>query len=246
MKAGAVMTADAVNVGPASVGPANVGQAGTGSVRGSSSRNPVSKKFVAAMSSTRAMLTMLALVLMLIGLVLIAIYSFATPGAHWQYLAVGALTAITVWVVGYLFGFLFGIPRIVSSGQLRMATAPNVIDHAKKLQTTEAVVAGNPPHMVPSSNLAEVSDWLTKLLLGAGLVSLTKLGEPLGSLINSIAAGMQGSNPPVVTGPPQVMAAAILFGYVTLGFLVGYILTSLWYSRHLEKLVTGNPSHVVQ
>jgi hypothetical protein len=229
------MTADAVNVGAGGAGSVNVG---TG--RGKSSPGPLSKKFAAAMTSTRAMLTMLALVLMLIGLVLIAVYSFATPGDHWQYLAVGALTAVTVWVVGYLFGFLFGIPRIVSSGQLRMATAPNVIDLAKKITDSTTEVTGPPPHMVPSSNLAEVSDWLTKLLLGAGLVSLTKLGEPLGGLVNSIAAGLQGATPPVVTGPPQVMAAAILFGYVTLGFLVGYILTSLWYSRHLEKLVNGS------
>jgi hypothetical protein len=93
---------------------------------------------------------------------------------------------------------------------------------------------------VPSSNLAEVSDWLTKLLLGAGLVSLTKLGQPLGDLVNTIASGLQGSTPPVVTGPPQVMAAGIMFGYVTLGFLIGYIATSLWYSRHLDKIVNAS------
>lgn len=41
-----------------------------------------------------------------------------------------------------------------------------------------------------------MSDWLTKLLLGAGLVQLTHLG---------------------------------------LGFLVGYVTTTLWYGRNVSK-----------
>jgi hypothetical protein len=35
-----------------------------------------------------------------------------------------------------------------------------------------------------------VSDWLTKLLLGAGLVQLTRLGAPISQLIDSVAAGL--------------------------------------------------------
>lgn len=194
----------------------------------------------------RYQLAAVAFGLMGLGLVCIAIYAFAMSGPHWQYLAVGVLTAVAVWVVGYLFGFLFGIPRIVSSGQLRLATSPDVIAHAKAAsQPAQAEPVNASPHFVPSSNLAEVSDWLTKLLLGAGLVSLTKLGQPLGHLVNSIAAGLQDANPPVVSGAPQVMAASIIFCYITLGFLVGYILTSLWYSRILQRVVDGQ-GHVHQ
>ncbi len=87
----------------------------------------------------------------------------------------------------------------------------------------------------PSTNLAEVSDWLTKLLLGAGLVQLTHLGPPLASLINSVAAGLEGGTATEPSGSATVMAGAILITYTVLGFLVGYVLTTLWYGNRLAE-----------
>ena len=89
----------------------------------------------------------------------------------------------------------------------------------------------------PSTNLAEISDWLTKLLLGAGLVELTRLGRPLGVLVDTVARGLENI-PPAATpsGPSVVAAAAILTAYLVLGFLGGYVITTLWYGRHLKQL----------
>jgi hypothetical protein len=89
----------------------------------------------------------------------------------------------------------------------------------------------------PSTNLAEISDWLTKLLLGAGLVELTRLGRPLGVLVDTVARGLEDI-PPAATpsGPSVVAAAAILTAYLVLGFLGGYVITTLWYGRHLKQL----------
>lgn len=91
--------------------------------------------------------------------------------------------------------------------------------------------------LTPSTNLAEISDWLTKLLLGAGLVELTRLGRPLTSLANSIARAMQGI--PAGAKPPEaavVVAAGILALYVVLGFLDGYVITTVWYGNYLQRL----------
>jgi len=89
----------------------------------------------------------------------------------------------------------------------------------------------------PSTNLAEISDWLTKLLLGAGLVELTRLGHPLSSLIDAVARGLQGVPAGgAVSGTPVVAAASILVLYVVLGFLDGYVLTTLWYGKYLQRL----------
>ena len=46
-------------------------------------------------------------------------YAFATPGQHWTYLGVGVLTSLATFVAGAFVGFLLGIPRAVSSGELR-------------------------------------------------------------------------------------------------------------------------------
>ena len=83
-----------------------------------------------------------------------------------------------------------------------------------------------------SKNLAEISDWLTKLLLGAGLVSLGSLGRKLGDLIDKVAGGLGSANP--VTASERVMAGSILIAYALLGFVVAYVVTTSWYQRVLE------------
>ena len=161
-------------------------------------------------------LALLALGIPTFGSLWIVIYAFATQGSHWSYLGVGMSTALAAFLSGCLLGFLFGIPRVVSSGQLR---------HDKGSEAYS-----------PSSNLAEVSDWLTKLLLGAGLVQLTRLGAPISHLIDNVAAGLTSSN--AISGPSsaaKVMAAGILFGYVVIGLLDAYVVTTVWYQNKLAS-----------
>jgi Putative Ig domain len=146
------------------------------------------------------------------GAIWIFVYAFRTPGSHGSYLAVGMLTATAAFLIGCLTGFLFGIPRLVSSGQARF---------------------GQSTGYTPSSNLSEVSDWLTKLLLGAGLVQLTHLGTPIGKLIHTVAAGLYSSAP--YSGAATATAGAIIFGYFAIGLLYGYVITTMWYQRKLTQ-----------
>jgi Putative Ig domain len=158
-------------------------------------------------------LAILALAGPILGIIPIFVYAFTTPGTPGTYLGVGVLTALAAFLAGCLTGFLFGIPRVVSSGQARLATSSEY---------------------APSSNLAEVSDWLTKLLLGAGLVQLTRLGAPISHLINKVAAGLHTTT--AYSGPATVLAGAIMFGYVTIGLLDGYVVTTIWYQKKLASL----------
>lgn len=158
-------------------------------------------------------LALLALGIPIVGGVWIAIYAFSTPGAHWSYLGVGMSTAVAAFLSGCLIGFLFGIPKVISSGQLRQQGSGE---------------------FSPSSNLAEVSDWLTKLLLGAGLVQLTHLAAPISHLIDSVAAGLTTASAP--SSAAKVMAGTILFGYAAVGMLDAYVVTTMWYQNKLEDL----------
>jgi hypothetical protein len=63
-------------------------------------------------------------------------------------------------------------------------------------------------------------------------VSLTKLGGPIGRLIDNVAAGLG----PSITGSSSVMAGAVLFGYSVIGFLDGFIITTVWYQKKLTEL----------
>jgi len=89
------------------------------------------------------------------------------------------LASLAAFVAGCFVGFLLGIPRAVSSGELR--------------QNQSASAATGSSGLGASSNLAEISDWLTKLVLGAGLVELTRLGGPVGRLIDNVATGLHTS-----------------------------------------------------
>lgn len=165
------------------------------------------------LSHVSAWLALLAVGIPTLGTIGILVYAFSTPGSHLTYWGVGMMTGLAAFLTGCLAGFLFGIPRAVSTGAIRQRTG-----------TTE---------YSPSSNLAEVSDWLTKLLLGAGLVQLTHLGAPIASLIDHVAGGLHGP-----AGPSQaatVMAGAILFGYTAIGLLNSYVITTMWYQDRLIK-----------
>jgi hypothetical protein len=152
----------------------------------------------------------------------IAVYAFSTQGSHATYLGVGVLASLAAFVVGCFVGFMLGIPRAVSSGELR--------------QNQSAAAAAGSSGLGASSNLAEISDWLTKLVLGAGLVELTRLGGPVARLIDNVAAGLIPSGASAASvQTAKVMAGAIIFGYVIMGLLDGYIVTTTWYQAKVDQ-----------
>lgn len=164
-------------------------------------------------------------VLFVLGAALIILYVISTVGPYLRYISVGLLTACAAFMVGVLVGLVLAIPRVVSSGDYRHQETT-----ASGQEQTEA------PRVLPSTNLAEISDWLTKLLLGAGLVSLTRLGRPLSQLIDNVARGLGGGTASGgVTASAVVIAGTILITYVILGFLGGYLTTAFFYGRVLQR-----------
>jgi len=234
--------------------PDTVGQATTSAQQPARSR--LARLLDALLSSgwrrvaSAAWFPIIVIVLSAFGFVLIVLYAFSMAGSHLRYLSVGLITASAALLTGSLAGLVVGIPRDVSSGALRATTSRSrpqpPIDGRAPGQAgdsdTSMQEAGDGPmgrdaavrSFEPSTNLAEISDWLTKLLLGAGLVSLTRLGHPLGRLINTVARGLGPRG--VATSAAVDMAAAVLIGYAVLGFLAGYLATTLWYGKRLQAM----------
>jgi hypothetical protein len=212
---------------------------------GSTSAPPTRKSRFSILRHVSPILALASGTLFLAGFVFIGFYVASNPGPHLRYLGVGWLAACAAFVTGCLAGLVVGIPRFVSSGALRhdveagrLPPKPASPRPASTVGSADVTAADRADQdqatrFAPSSNLAEISDWLTKLLLGAGLVELTRLGGPLGALFDAVARGL-GSVPP--SGPATVVAAAILVTYVILGFLDGYVVTTLWYGKHLQEL----------
>lgn len=144
------------------------------------------------------------------------IYSIATPGKHFLYFAVGMIAGSASFLAACLVGFLFGIPRVVTSD-------------------TRTAAKGQ---RLPSSNLAAVSDWLTKLLLGAVLVSLARLGSLAAKTNDHLASALGMSNSPTFSA--SITAASVLIVFGATGMLISYFATTSWYIDKLKKFGNGD------
>lgn len=135
---------------------------------------------------------------------------------------------------GGLFGFLFGVPR--TPGQQSGASpAKNQTGAEANKDDAAAKVAAAQNKTRPNTNLEEISDWLTKILVGAGLTQLNKIPGKLGQLSAFIAKGM-GSD----TGPNEAFAAATIVFFSICGFLAVFLWTRMYLPELLDRGILGS------
>jgi hypothetical protein len=135
---------------------------------------------------------------------LIGLLLFAVP--DWRDgIGVAVMTAAASFAVGSFFGFIFGIPRTLSSPH----------------EDGVAVHDDGRRKVAPNTNLEQISDWLTKILVGVGLVELGQIG----SGIDSLAAGLAPSLGHGDTGYP--VAVTIMISFTIAGFIGSYLFTRL-------------------
>ncbi|KQV19800.1 MULTISPECIES: hypothetical protein [unclassified Kitasatospora] len=149
-----------------------------------------------------------------VGAGLLGLALYASASGDWAAaLGGGLVVSASSMMVGGGAGFLFGIPRLLTSGA---AAQP-----ADLSATSTASYA-------PNTNLEQVSDWLTKILLGAGLTQIGTLPRRLAQLGDALA--------PVVGGGSgaSAFAASLAVYFTVLGFLSGWLLTRLRLARALS------------
>ncbi|HVG43448.1 MAG TPA: hypothetical protein VM890_01920 [Longimicrobium sp.] len=139
-----------------------------------------------------------------------AALSVTTGWGNW-FNAFGSLLLVSAatLVLGGLFGFLFGIPRALQR-DVSTASTPS------------------PATYSPNTNLEQISDWLTKILVGVGLTQLGKIPHAIQDLSVYVAD--------VIPAPRAApVAGAILIFYTTAGFLIAYLWTRLYLARELKR-----------
>jgi len=158
------------------------------------------------------------------GCIVIVLFSMSAGGIS-QFLvaaSVGLLVASASSMVGGLLGFLFGIPRSLqasdtSTGQpSKRQSAPTANDD--QTVTYRA-----------NTNLEQISDWLTKILVGVGLTQLTVLPEKLQALALFLSPGFG------TVQHPGVIAIAVVLYFSISGFLFGYLWTRLFLGEALRE-----------
>jgi hypothetical protein len=118
--------------------------------------------------------------------------------------------------MGFFLGFLFGIPKVLQGN---------------RATTLKPSTTSTPYGQRVNTNLEDISDWLTKIIVGLGIYELRRIPAWMGMLANYFATGHY------LTGPlsfplESAFSAAIVF-FTICGFLLGYLITRIYLQRAL-------------
>jgi hypothetical protein len=133
-----------------------------------------------------------------------------------------SITTALLWVLacsvsGAAVGFLFGIPKIFQGNGPGVEQAPGG-------STAPAAAEGPDYRQQVNTNLTEISDWLTKIIVGLGLINLKEIPAYVGSMASALAGGLNPANPDAERG----FAFGIITSFSVFGFLFGYIYTRVF------------------
>jgi hypothetical protein len=157
-----------------------------------------------------------------------------TWSGFFQYASAGLLLAAASASVGGLLGFLFGIPRSLQ-GDAKPSAPPAPAPGPKPNPAQGAAAGAGTPDPSPSpaapeaqravaglavnTNLEQISDWLTKILVGVGLTNIRELGQRLHAIAVVAAPPLGGS---------VEIALFTMISFSIWGFFAAYLLTRLF------------------
>lgn len=131
-----------------------------------------------------------------------------------QTFACELLLGLAAGLVGGLLGFIFGIPKT--------ATPTTSTTTEAGTKTTVVEYQGN-------TNLEQISDWLAKILVGAGLVEIKSIGPALSTL--GAVFGTHGC----LGTCGWIAAPVIVIGFAVSGFLLTYLWARIYMIEELKR-----------
>lgn len=147
---------------------------------------------------TSVVICTLLLVLWLV--IVIVLFAYGVPDsrrARFEVAATAAGLFGAATAIGAALGFAFGLPRSRSMEGALM-------DQGKPM--TPSVRS----HYLANSNLIKVSDWLTTILIGLGLVQLGRIAPAVGALAGMLKGPLGGTDSAGVFGVSVCIASTIV------------------------------------
>jgi len=118
----------------------------------------------------------------------------------------GFVVSVSCLSTGFLAGFLFGVPKVFQGEGTEPPDPTSNVPYRQRVNT----------------NLEQISDWLTKIIVGLGLFELKQIPKWIGVLGATLSQAVVRSG-----DEAAVFGAAIVF-FVISGFLMGYLVTRLY------------------
>jgi hypothetical protein len=138
-----------------------------------------------------------------------------------------SLSALILWasmasLLGALFGFVFALPKVIQTDRLESHVDEPVLYR-----------------QMANNNLYEISDWLTKIIVGVGLINVNNVGSYIKDISNVLSLAISDSN--TESSSASAVAIGITVGFSVLGFLYGYLSTRLYLPPRLKESDTPSP-----
>lgn len=145
-------------------------------------------------------------IIILAGIVAVSAGAAISP-SYWDFFGLLLTLSLATLLGGMVFGFLFGIPRLNRNYDPR-----EDYDRTTKYS--------------PNTNLEEVSDWLTKIIIGVTLTQMTKIPSYLQRIADKV---LQNTNCETMdcNFAGAVIIAGIIYFFIA-GFIIGYFYTRLF------------------
>ncbi len=187
------------------------------------------KKFTYNVALTR--LFYVALVGCLFVVIYAASYSRESVAQFFGAMSVGLMTGGAALVVGGLLGFLFGVPHSREAESAQPPREPRPGSGQDQDAGSKLKPATN---YRPNTSLEQISDWLTKILVGVGLVQIKSIGPTLTSMARYVAGGLASGaqNPP---GPAEAFAFGTIIYFSVSGFVFGFLWSRLYLRRWFQE-----------
>lgn len=178
----------------------------------------------------RSFLTRIDGVIILLGFVMIVLLVLVGLLGSETRRAATLLVGLASSITGALLGLIFAVPR-----RLR---APEASALQAKAQSASPVAARAAGEYDANTSLEDICDWLTKIIVGVGLVEAGEIGTFLGRA--GLAVGRGALDPRMGDVSAQVVGTAILVAFGVLGFLIYF----LWFRQNL-MIAWGNSHYRV-
>ena len=140
---------------------------------------------------------------------------FTVGGTSGQRIGLSILILAASVAVGAVAGFLFGVPKSVAVKSQEDDGGKKVIQRYQ-----------------PNSNLEQVSDWLTKIIIGVGLIEIRQLAAVLGSL--GVRLGQDFGDPAGKPGVGATYSLTLVVG----GTLIAFLFVYMWVRTRFSEVLT--------
>jgi len=136
---------------------------------------------------------------------------------------VAALWALAALMCGMLLGFLFGIPRV--SQQPSAEPAPGSASNIEDGHSESRARRRNSYDQRVNTNIEEISDWLTKIIVGVSLIQMKEIPAEFQTVVTYLSG----------TEHNRGVVGAILVLFLVGGFFCGYLGTRLYLAAAFSR-----------